>query len=310
VLPYVVGIPLGIWNAQALLDSTHPWAYLIARNATYRYAAVGALLFLTVNIVRATTGRSPTVRLQARIVVLGTLIAFVPLIVWILSSMIGHPLRFDPTLYMSSLVLFPLAVGIAIFRYRLLEMDAIVNRTIVWGTLTAILAGMMSASVTLLQKFFVAVSGEKSDVAIILTTLILISVFTPVKSRLQAFVDRRFKEVPDQTRALRAFGGEVRTFLEMNDPREITRRLLEEAASGLQAQSGAVRLLSQGKLQTVHTYGTWRGEAWLSAPLERNGQRLGLLLIGPSEDGERYTRSEFEALQETAKTVARALQLA
>ncbi len=105
------------------------------------------------------------------------------------------------------LVIFPFGVAIAIFRYRLLEMDAIVNRTIMWGLLTAVLAGVISVSITVLQKIFQLATGEKSDVAVVLTSLILVSVFTPIKTRLQAFLDRRLQGLsrahPDAARVWR-----------------------------------------------------------------------------------------------------------
>ena len=246
-------------------------------------------------------------RVQARIVLIASLISFIPLMVWILAPVVGRNLKFDPAIFLPPLVIFPIGVAIAIFRYRLLEMDAIVNRTIMWGVLTAALAGVISVSVTLLQKFFVSVTGEKSDLAVILTTLILISVFTPIKSRMQTFLDKRLKEVPDSTRSLRSYGEQVNAYLQMNDTREITQRLLDEAAKGLDAESGAVRLMSDGGLRTICTYGAWRGDALLAVPLEANGNRLGVLLLGPRHDQQPYTRTEFDALQTVASTVSRAL---
>ncbi len=307
MVPYIGSIIFAIWNARALLNRVDPYAYLDARNATFRYAAGGALFFLAMVVFRALAGRTQVVRVQARIVLLASMIAFTPLMIWILASVFGVFLRFDPLLYMPSLVIFPLGVAIAIFRYRLLEMDAIVNRTILWGTLTAILAGVMSVTVSLLQKFFIAVTGEESDVAVVLTSLILVSAFTPVKSLLQSFVDRRFKEAPDTTKPLRAYGEEVRAYLQMRDTEQIVVRLLEEAARSLGAVSGAVNLTTNGRVRTVCTYGVWRGDALAAAPLEHAGQQYGLLLLGPRRDSGTYTAAEFAALQQVAQTVAHAL---
>jgi len=85
------------------------------------------------------------------------------------------------------------AIAIAIFRFRLYEIDFIINRTLVYGALSAILAGVYTASITLSQRLFMAVTGERSDAAIVLTTLIVAATFTPVKTRLQAVVDRRVR---------------------------------------------------------------------------------------------------------------------
>lgn len=308
-IPYLVSIVIGVWAAATLFDTAHPWQYLVARDVSYRYAGIGAVIFLGTMFARAFQGREATIRRQARIVLFGGAIAFLPMIIWILTPLVGLRLHFEPSLYMPWLVIFPFSVAVAIFRYRLLEMDALLNRTIMWGLLTAVLAGVISISVTVLQKIFQAVTGEKSDVAVILTSLILVSVFTPVKTRIQAFLDRTLKDSPEHVRALQKFGGEVRSYVQMNDRQLMTRRLLDEAAAGMDAQSGAIRMgrNGNGQLETLYTYGDWRGEAWVAAPLEYQGQRYGLLLLGPRQGLKPYTREEFAALQGAANEVAHAL---
>jgi hypothetical protein len=91
------------------------------------------------------------------------------------------------------LILVPIAVGIAVTRYRLYEIDHLISRTLVYVPLTALLAGLYAATVTLLQRVFQSVTGDKSDAAIIISTLILASVFTPVRKWLEGIVERRFK---------------------------------------------------------------------------------------------------------------------
>jgi len=88
---------------------------------------------------------------------------------------------------------FPAAVGIAILRNRLYDIDLIINRTVVYVLLTAILAGVYTAAVALFQRTFVALSGQSSDLAIVMTLFVLATVFTPIKNTLQATVDRRIK---------------------------------------------------------------------------------------------------------------------
>jgi hypothetical protein len=275
---------------------------------SYRYTGIGGLTFLATMLFRAFSAEA-TVRRQARIVLFGSVIAFLPMIIWIMTPLVGIRLHFEPVIYMPWLVIFPFAVAVAIFRYRLLEMDAIVNRTILWGLLTAVLAGVVSVSITILQRIFQTVTGERSDVAIVLTSLILVSVFTPIKTRLQTFLDRSLKDSPEHIRTLREFGSEVRSYLQMSDRRLMIRRLLDEAASGMDAQNGAISLSASenGHFETVHTYGEWRGEAWVAAPLEHEGKRYGLLMLGPRAGLRPYTREEFDTLQLAANEVAHAL---
>ncbi len=87
----------------------------------------------------------------------------------------------------------PAAVGIAILRYRLYDIDLIINRTIVYVLLTAILAGVYTATVAFFERVFVAMSGGNSDLATVMTLFVLAAVFTPIKNTLQGAVDRRIK---------------------------------------------------------------------------------------------------------------------
>jgi hypothetical protein len=90
----------------------------------------------------------------------------------------------------------PLAVGIAILRYRLYEIDVIINRTLVYGLLTAVLAGLYTGALALFQRLFVAITGQGSDLAIVMTLFVLATVFTPIKTSLQTAVDTRLKAAP------------------------------------------------------------------------------------------------------------------
>jgi len=140
-----------------------------------------------------------------------------------------------------------------------------------------------------------------------LTSLILVSVFTPIKTWLQTVLDRTLKDSPDHIRDLRSYGGAINSYVQMSDAQLMTRKLLDEAASGMSATSGAINLMRDGRLETVHTYGDWRGEAWVASPLDYRGHRFGLLLLGPRQGARPYTREEFAVLQETVDAVAHAL---
>src|SRR5437762_12896763 len=93
----------------------------------------------------------------------------------------------------------PVAVGVAILRYRLYDIDLIINRTLVYVLLTAVLAGVYTAVVALFQRMFVALSGQRSDLAIVMTLFVLATVFTPNKNTLQERVDRRIKPTSART---------------------------------------------------------------------------------------------------------------
>ncbi|OLC12674.1 MAG: hypothetical protein AUH44_00085 [Chloroflexi bacterium 13_1_40CM_68_15] len=92
-----------------------------------------------------------------------------------------------------ALTALPAAVGIAILRYGLYDIDLIINRTLVYVLLTGVLAGVYTGAVALFQRVFVAMSGQGSDLAIVMTLFVVATVFTPVKNTLQEHVDRRIK---------------------------------------------------------------------------------------------------------------------
>jgi hypothetical protein len=86
----------------------------------------------------------------------------------------------------------PVAMGIAILRYRLYEIDLIINRTLVYGSLTAILATLYFGGIVVLQRLFVALTAQESQLAIVASTLAVAAIFNPLRRRIQALVDRRF----------------------------------------------------------------------------------------------------------------------
>ncbi len=115
-----------------------------------------------------------------------------------------------------ALTLLPLSVGIAILRYRLYAIDLIINRTLVYGTLTVLLAAVYFAGVATLQSSLRAVTGQGSALAIVLSTLAIAAAFNPLRRRIQAFIDQRFyRRKYDAQRALAAFGTTARDEVEL-----------------------------------------------------------------------------------------------
>jgi hypothetical protein len=100
---------------------------------------------------------------------------------------------FTAILAIVALTLVPAAVVVAIRRYRLYEIDNLINKTLVYVPLVGIVAGLFAGLTTLLQAVFTAVTGNTSDAAAVISALAMASLFTPIQNWLQTVVDRRFK---------------------------------------------------------------------------------------------------------------------
>jgi hypothetical protein len=111
----------------------------------------------------------------------------------------------------AALVGFPISIGIAIVRYRLYEIDALINRSLVYALLTAISAAVYFGAVVLLQRVFVALTGERSTLAIVASTLLIAALFNPLRRRIQSFIDRRFyRRKYDAAKTLETFSAKLR----------------------------------------------------------------------------------------------------
>jgi len=112
----------------------------------------------------------------------------------------------------------PIAAGIAILRYHLYDIDVVINRTLVYGVLTAALALVYVGSIVLLQGLFRALTGETSQLAVVASTLAIAALFVPLRQRVQAFIDRRFyRRKYDVAKTLQAFNTRLRDDVDLDN---------------------------------------------------------------------------------------------
>jgi hypothetical protein len=105
----------------------------------------------------------------------------------------------------------PISAGIAILRYRLYDIDLLINFTLVYGSLSATLVALYFGGIVVLQRVFVLLTGEKSTLAVVASTLLIAALFNPLRRRIQSFIDRRFyRKKYDAARTLEAFSARLR----------------------------------------------------------------------------------------------------
>lgn len=204
------------------------------------------------------------------------------------------------------LALLPLAIGIAVLRYRLYDIDLIIRRTVVYVPLTGILAGLYAASIALLQKLFIAATGRPSDGAVILSTLVLATTFTPIKNALQARVDRAFRDSQNYEMRLQQFVDAVAGGLAKPDPPRVMRGFLALAVDASGAMGGRALVQTRtGELEVGET-GSASDETALTIPVEVAGHRVGRVELTGRRDGRAYGDYDTRLLIAAGERVASA----
>jgi hypothetical protein len=118
-----------------------------------------------------------------------------------------------PVVYVDvlALLLVPVCTYIAILRYNLYDLGVVINRTLVYGSLTAMLVTLYFGGVVVLQSVFVLLTGQRSTIAVVASTLLIAALFNPLRRLIQSFIDRRFyRKKYDIAKTLEAFSAKLR----------------------------------------------------------------------------------------------------
>jgi hypothetical protein len=178
--------------------------------------------FVAAQIYRYARVSGPSERRQTKWVVFGLAVAFGGLIGVLLSANLFWPIE-EGTITFSLLALWavvygfmlliPLSIGVAILRSGLWDVDVVINRTLVYGSLTAMLAAVYFGGVTATQAILRMLTGqeEQPQLAIVVSTLVIAALFSPLRRRIQGFIDRRFyRSKYDARTTLEAFSAKLR----------------------------------------------------------------------------------------------------
>jgi hypothetical protein len=288
---------------------------------------------------------------QTKLVVFSLTIAVTSSLFYYLLPMFLAPLR-EPgsgrlvfqaagqTVYSIALVLVPIFLMIAVMRYRLWDVDLLINRTLVYTLLTGLLGALYIVGIYFLQGIVRALTGQDSELVIVGLTLAIAALFRPLRDRLQDFIDRRFyREKVDFRRAFTDFGRELRTLFDLS---ELLRTLAVRVGELLHIQYGAVFLRNpSGLFELAYADQIPAGTAPelptredvfqklegggiaskpsavpfpllvpLIAPRTGRNDLVGILALGPRLSGEDYTREDQSLLLGLADQAGTAIRVA
>lgn len=216
-----------VWIAWQLAEHLFPswvsdpnaWQSLI--ETVVVSGALGAAIYSQIHRYRHVS--NPTQRQQIKWVVFGISVALAGFFGILLAlgtsgadaptspgELVAYLLGYTFVGYLVVLII-PISIGIAMLRYHLFDIDVLINRTLVYGALTVTLALVYVGNVVLLQAIFRTLTGQGTQLTIVVSTLAIAALFNPLRRRIQAFIDRRFyRRKYDAAKILEAFSTKLR----------------------------------------------------------------------------------------------------
>lgn len=332
-IPALAAIAVTEWTLDDPLHYAQAWRISFLLIGVF---AFGWLVALVMGLVRT---RGSDDRRPMRIVALGGGLAFGPITAWMLLAAASVALPIGPEIPALCMIFFPLAVGYAVLRHGLFEIDVLVRRSVLYFTLTVVFLGLYFLFVTLLQRLFQLVLGETTDLSVIISTLIIAALFMPLRNQLQTLIDRTFyRERYDYQRSLLRFAESTRTIIDLS---ELLRQLVAQVRETMHVAYGAVfltgdettltlaevqgadldtsislpptlieELLHGRPLNTSPEQSPTPLPARLLVPLVHQQTLEGVLALGPKLSGASYSTEDLSLLTTLADQVAAAITIA
>jgi hypothetical protein len=220
--------PLAVgWTALMVLDNfSLSFAARAAQSVLFGLLGASFITSLAVaQVVRFRRLSSPAQRQQTKWVVAGTVLGLGLFVSYTVAGGLIPSLSAPGSLYPAARLLVQigfqfivaLAIGVAILRYRLWDIDLLINRALVYGALTAALTLVYFGAVLVFQALFSFVSGSGTALATVASTLLLAALFRPLRSRLQSGIDRRFyRRKYNAAQVAAAFGARMRDEVDLD----------------------------------------------------------------------------------------------
>jgi serine phosphatase RsbU (regulator of sigma subunit) len=335
--PLFVSLALALWGLVVLNNLSRPWDYILAWRFSYLLTGFGILFFLGMMVFRMKTVRSALAHQQIRIILLGSALAFVPVGLWAIAPVFGTIIPWNPALFLPLLLFFPISVGIAVARYRLWDMDLLINRTLVYGFLSFVLGAIYIAIVVMLQSVFERITNQGSPFAAVVSTLAIALLFNPLRKRTQAGVDRRFfRKKYNAEKAIESFAESLRHEVDLDHLTQNLLAVMQDTVHPVQAalcscvglseeeempitrddplrellqNSGDGVDLERLNLESPGLERLRQQGIVLVIPVISQGELVGILNLGPHEMDISYSTEDRHLLVALASRVAPALRI-
>jgi hypothetical protein len=226
----VVQIPFSFFPDVSTLN-------ISAVSPGYLLFLVGAAILVVAQLYRYRRVSSSLQRQQTKWVVFGFVLPITVYIIGVVPYLIFPVLNSPGSLYFPVflvvqdflLLLIPLWFGFAMLRYRLWDIDVLINRALVYGALTAILTMVYVGLIIGLQTLLRGIINQDSSVAIVISTLAIASLFQHLRRRIQMVIDQRFyRRKYDAAKTLAAFSNTLRNEVDLEQLREQLLSVVEE----------------------------------------------------------------------------------
>lgn len=226
---YAIGILLFLYALPSLYDTTDPIAYYLRWRIIYTFVGLSILEFIATTMYRYFTSESPVARGQSAWIIGGALAGLGPITIFLISTITGNTSTFNPIIILPT-GLFPIAIGYAVLRYRLLNTDYLLSR----GLLYALLSILAASGYALLVSGLTLIFGEtvKAQNPFIIGAMVffLALLLNPLRNRLQQMVDLAFFKGQTAYRArAQAFSRELTQAMELPQIVALLRKYLEES---------------------------------------------------------------------------------
>ncbi|MCP4357842.1 MAG: GAF domain-containing protein [Chloroflexi bacterium] len=191
------GLFVGLWAQIILYDAANPWAYVTGWRALFLLNGLGLLAAILIIGYWSARSPSPVVRQQSRIILVGGVAGYTPVIVYFMATSLGYNASWIPqAFFIPLIVLYPMAFSYTIVRYRLLDTDMVMRRGVTYLLLMGVLVGAFAVVVLSLTTVFGPIINLSNPILLAVFVVLVVIVFDPLRRRLQASIDEMFFKQP------------------------------------------------------------------------------------------------------------------